>query len=232
MLLLAATRYNEQIVVHVDPGVARDIAELVLVGRRSLPAALTNELAPWRTIVEPREGWLDDRIELMPEPAPIRTAPPQTSKAPAPTKLPRRIARVSIPPDLTPAVRAILAKVDGQEALQRLKDALAPGQPNRMIVSKGLLDLCEPDGPTEAVIKAVITPDRQSLDEPLTDLDLPSPLATAAAPEWSPWDLYRFQIDLATMTCPGSIWQGVFPPPSPMAPDSQPDDAAPQLPMR
>lgn len=214
MVLLAACRKSGTSIVRVDPTIAGDIGHLVRVVRRSLPAPLPSALVPWQAapiITEPLPD-LEDWLEDMPVPESAR--PNAQRRALDRDAIPGRppLARVAsnIPRDLHADLRRILAKPDGEAALRRLTLALSPERADRQTTAKKLLHLCERHGPTETLVNAILARNSVSRPNPMADLDLTEALAAAAPAEWSLWDLYKFEIDLATMTCMGTVWQAAF----------------------
>jgi hypothetical protein len=231
-MLLAASRADGRAIVRVDPAVARDIAELARVVRASLPAALPAELTPQRDpdvtlqpilgisqaapetdVTEQAPIDFDEWIEYLPEPeAPQVASPPEagTRASPLATISSRAAVSAAIPADLHADLRKILARADCEEALQQLKAALAPENPDRQVIADELRALCQADNPTAVLIETLMRPEDQAPHDPLAELDLPHALAEQAPRAWTPWDLHKFRVDLLTMPCKWSVWQRAF----------------------
>jgi hypothetical protein len=122
----------------------------------------------------------------------------------------RAAVSAAIPADLHADLRKILARADCEEALQQLKAALAPENPDRQVIADELRALCQADNPTAVLIETLMRPEDQAPHDPLAELDLPHALAEQAPRAWTPWDLHKFRVDLLTMPCKWSVWQRAF----------------------
>ncbi len=114
-------------------------------------------------------------------------------------------------------VRAMIAgNLDAKRGYQRLVQWLRPDNPDRDAAKRRVLDLCDPDGLTAAIVKIITEPERSRpaiKDELDAEFDLPHDLNRFAPREWTDWELFQCKADLWTMTC-ASQW-GISAPPDP-----------------
>jgi hypothetical protein len=206
--LLLAARQQSLPTIIVDPRVAQDVPALITVVRASLPGTLPHELTPRR---DPDAELAKVLIPTVAAPLPSEAFEIENMPVPDPPE----------PADLAPLVpvhehaRAMIAShADARRGYQLLRQRLRADNPDRDAAARHILDLCDPQGLTAAIVRSLIAPDlsqaartEAGLD---ADFDLPEELDRQAPREWGVWELYCCKLDLATMTFP-SRWNMVPP---------------------
>ncbi|WP_298885805.1 hypothetical protein [uncultured Bradyrhizobium sp.] len=188
-LLLAANR-SGHVRIYVDPSIARTHTELIDAARRSLPAAppsyrslrLANDAAI--------NSMLDD-FDPFPE---YKTAEPEPAPPP--------------PVGFNENVRhRIMKSPQTRLAYRLLHGHVSPRNTNCHENVQHSFGLCSSEL-TKMVILALA---EQDVVPDFDDADFPLELAELESKHWSPWDLYKFELDLNLMTVRATGW-GLLPP--------------------
>lgn len=191
-LLLTANR-ADCAQVYIDPTIARTPAELVVAARRSLPSA-----PPSHRVLRPDNA------------ATIRKILDEFDPFPG---------EVAIQPELTPPPIGFTEEVRQRVTRNRqtrlayrlLHEHVATDNPDSGTNVLRLLALCSSEL-TKSIIRYLAEQDEvPDFDE----FDLPLELVELESCHWTPWELYKFALDLDLITIRAAGW-GLLPP---LAPD-------------
>jgi hypothetical protein len=95
---------------------------------------------------------------------------------------------------------------DTRLALKRLQSALAPTNDQRDLIAKNLLEACRTNGPTTALVKALMGQQKQKEPNEFDELELPAEMTARMPRTWSGWEMWQFRMDLRTMADPHANW--------------------------
>jgi hypothetical protein len=197
-LLLAATRVAQ---LYIDPAIARTPTELVFAARRSLPSAPPSHRVP-QPDSDARMRKIFDDFDPFPR-------------------------DVAIQPELTPPPVGFAEEVrqrvmrNGQttRAYRLLHEHVATDNPDCARNVQRLLGLCSCELTKSIILSLAKQDDAPDFDE----FDLPLELVELEPRHWSPWELYKFELDLKLMTIRAAGW-GLLPPITPnVRPPAPPD---------
>lgn len=195
-LLLAANRI-EHARIHVDPSIARTPIELIDAARHSLPAA-----PPSHRILQPVNDMVVNNMLDDFDPFPEHEAA-EPGQAPPPPVPP--------PVGFNEAVRhRIMKSRQTRLAYRLLHEHVSPQNADRHENVQRSFGLCSSEL-TKQVILALAEQDEVP---DFDDADFPLELAELEPTHWSPWELYKFELDLNLMTIRAAGW-GLLPPPAP-----------------
>jgi hypothetical protein len=201
-LLLAATRvpYAQ---LYIDPAIARTPAELVVAARRYLPSA-----PPSHRVLRPDSDAIIRKI--------LDDFDPFSEE-------------VAIQPELTPPPVGFAEEVrqrvmrNGQTRLAYglLHEHVATDNPDSETNVQRLLGLCSSELTKSIILYLAEQDEVPDFDE----FDLPLELIELESRHWTPWELYKFELDLKLMTVLAAGWELLPPIPPGRAAHPAPPDA-------
>jgi hypothetical protein len=202
-LLLAASRAGHQ-QLYIDPAIARTPAQLVVAARRSLPSA-----PPSHRVLRPDSDAMVRKILDDFDPFP---------------------EDVAIQPELTPPPAGFAEEVR-QRVMRNGQTRLAYGLLHKHVATDNpdsgknvqrLLGLCSSELTKSIILHLAELDDVPGFDE----FDLPLELVELEPRHWTPWELYKLEMDLKLMTIRAAGWK-LLPPALPRGTPPRPVGARP-----